>query len=589
MSEETFLKNLNNFLVPTFISEISLNRKMFFRQTYPQLFTFLFTYCWFFTNRVCGKVYFYVKLYSMLKISIFICLSAFSLIFSQDNFSQTEAKIIEAKIYSQGGFLKQSFSAEILPGKNFIVVKNFGRNGNVDISSFKPNKKVTLIRFEYYHNNASFYNGKFDKTKDRVSLHDSIELYKAKSIILSQELALIKNSQDIIEKNQVLENPSSEEILKLIDFNQVALKKYYAQEKEIQGKIAENQSVLSRLEKARYSSENEYNTENQNAIVLQVSSDRKQNVTFDVHQSIQSASWRPYYVIKSEGINSPLKISYKAKIQQNTGLEFKNIPIKLINGNFNTEDKPYELDRWFLQTQTDYYVSNQAFQRQRSESSSQAYSVAEVSVTGNRISQRTMKTEISLRKDAVLPSDVELTEDLNDFEVATAYKYFSTPKIENKTFLLASIKDYSKYNFLPGNADIYMDDMQIGTVHLDTNQLTSEMMVSLGNDTNVLTKRELINKETKNLGEKEKKESYTYEITIKNNKDSNINMELKDQIPLSTTENVNITLFNPDNAKYDQSSGFLVWNFNIKPNETKKITFGFNVTLPKDLKTVEIR
>lgn len=525
----------------------------------------------------------------MLKISIFLCLSAFSLFFSQDNFSQTEAKIIEAKIYSQGGFLKQSFSAEILPGKNFIVVKNFGRNGNVDISSFKPNKKITLIRFEYYHNNASFYNGKFDKTKDRVSLHDSIELYKAKNIILSQELALIKNSQDIIEKNQVLENPSSEEILKLIDFNQVTLKKYYAQEKEIQGKIAENQSVLSRLEKARYSSENEYNTENQNTIVLQVSSDRKQNVTFDVNQSIQSASWRPYYIIKSDGINSPLKISYKAKIQQNTGLEFKNIPIKLINGNFNTEDKPYELDRWFLQTQTDYYVSNQAFQRQRSESSSQAYSVAEVSVTGNRISQRAMKTEISLRKDAVLPSDVELTEDLNDFEVATAYKYFSTPKIENKTFLLASIKDYSKYNFLPGNADIYMDDMQIGTVHLDTNQLTSEMMVSLGNDTNVLTKRELINKGTKSLGEKEKIESYTYEITIKNNKDSNINMELKDQIPLSTAENVKITLFNPDNAKYDQSSGFLVWNFNIKPNETKKITFGFNVTLPKDLKTVEIR
>lgn len=58
MSEETFLKNLNNFLEPSFNSEISLNRKMFFRQTYPQLFTFLFTYCWFFTNRVCEKCIF---------------------------------------------------------------------------------------------------------------------------------------------------------------------------------------------------------------------------------------------------------------------------------------------------------------------------------------------------------------------------------------------------------------------------------------------------------------------------------------------------------------------------------------------------
>lgn len=105
-----------------------------------------------------------------------------------------------------------------------------------------------------------------------------------------------------------------------------------------------------------------------------------------------------------------------------------------------------------------------------------------------------MKTEISLSKDVIIPSDVEITEDLSEFEVNTTYAYFSTPKLENKTFLLASIKDYSKYNFLPGNADIFMEDLQIGTVNIDTNQLTSEMMISLGSDPNILTKRELIKK-----------------------------------------------------------------------------------------------
>lgn len=65
---------------------------------------------------------------------------------------------------------------------------------------------------------------------------------------------------------------------------------------------------------------------------------------------------------KVNGIKSPLKISYKAKIQQNTGLELKNIPIKLFNGSFSLEDKPYELDRWFLRTERNHYVSNQAFQ-----------------------------------------------------------------------------------------------------------------------------------------------------------------------------------------------------------------------------------
>ncbi|WP_435522803.1 hypothetical protein [Chryseobacterium indoltheticum] len=73
-----------------------------------------------------------------------------------------------------------------------------------------------------------------------------------------------------------------------------------------------------------------------------------------------------YYVIKSNGIKISIEDFYKAKIQQNTGLELKNIPIKLINGNFSGEDKPYELDRWFLRTERDYYVSNQAFQRPKS-------------------------------------------------------------------------------------------------------------------------------------------------------------------------------------------------------------------------------
>jgi len=344
------------------------------------------------------------------------------------------------------------------------------------------------------------------------------------------------------------------------------------------------------LENKKYASSKDDEISNNNIIVLQITSDKRQTVNFEVNQQIQNANWRPYYVIKSNGIKSPLKISYKAKIQQNTGLEFKNIPVKLINGSFSSEDKPYELDRWFLRTEQDYYVSNQAFQRPKS--NAKTSNVAEYAVLGDsrsRISQRTMKTEISLDKNVVLPSDVEVTEDLNDFEVTTNYKYFTTPKLESKTFLLASIKDYSQYNFLPGNADIFMEDVQIGTANIDTNQLTSEMLISLGSDPNILTKRELVKRETKGLGEKEKFENYLYEITIKNNKDTSVKLEVKDQIPLSVAENIKIEAVNPDNADYDKSSGFLIWNFEIKPNETKKIKFGFNVTLPKDLITADIR
>ena len=525
-----------------------------------------------------------------MKINLLVLIFVVGNCFGQENYTTTSSKIKEAKIYSNGGMLKQSFSAEVVPGKNFIIVNEFGRNRGIEISSFKPDKKITLIRYEPYSNNPTLFADKLGKNKKTELLNDSIEIYRKTNKDFDQELLLTRNSIGIIQKNQALENPSSTEIIKMIEFNKATLKNLYLEEQTLQAKIAENQAKISSLENKRYSSTRNDETKNNNIIVLLVTSDKKQTVNFEVNQYIQEANWRPYYIIKSNGVNSPLKISYKAKIQQNTGLEFKNIPIKLINGSFSAEDKPYELDRWFLRTERDQYVSNQAFQRPKGEYSPREKNIQEVVVMGSsKISQKTMKTEISLDKDVTLPSDVEITEDLNDFEVTTTYKYFSTPKLENKTFLLASIKDYSKYNFLPGNADILMDDLLIGTVNIDTNQLTSEMLISLGSDSNILSKRELVKKETKDLGEKEKLESYSYEITIKNNKDTAIVLEMKDQIPVSTAENIKIEAINPDKANYDKSSGFMIWNFEIKPNETKKIKFGFNVTLPKDLITVDIK
>jgi len=523
----------------------------------------------------------------MVKINVLFIFLAVFRCFGQENYTVTTSKIKEAKIYFSGGIVKQSFSADVLPGKNYIMIKEFGRNSGLDISSFKPDKKINLIRYESYNDNAYLYSDKLGKNTDTDAVNDSIEFYRKANKKIDQELSLTRNSIGIVQKNQTLGSPTSADILKMIEFNQKTLKELYTEESSLAAKLSINQSKISNLENRRNLSNR--NSGLSNILVLQVTSDKKQHVNFEVNQNIQGASWRPYYVIKSSGIQSPLKISYKAKIQQNTGLELKNIPIKLINGSFSSEDKPYELDRWFLRTERDYYVSNQAFQREKSNNKSTAL-MMEVAVTGNsRISQKTMKTEISLNKDTVIPTDVEVTEDINEFEVTTGYKYFATPKLENKTFLLAYIKDYAKYNFLPGNADIFMDDMLIGTVNIDTDQLTNEMLVSLGSDPSILTKRELINKQTKYIGEKEKFESYAYEITVKNNKNTSVNLELKDQIPLSTAENIKIELINTDNATYDKESGSLIWNFSIKPNETKKIKFGFNVTLPKDLITVDIK
>lgn len=85
----------------------------------------------------------------------------------------------------------------------------------------------------------------------------------------------------------------------MIDFNQATLKNLYKEETDFQLKIAKNQSRISVLENKRYASSKDDEISNNNIIVLQITSDKKQKVNFEVDQQIQNANWRPYYVIRS--------------------------------------------------------------------------------------------------------------------------------------------------------------------------------------------------------------------------------------------------------------------------------------------------
>ncbi|MFY1048143.1 hypothetical protein [Chryseobacterium sp. GP-SGM7] len=64
---------------------------------------------------------------------------------------------------------------------------------------------------------------------------------------------------------------------------------------------------------------------------------------------------------------------------------------------------------------------------------------------------------------------------------------------------------------------------------------------------------------------------------------------MKDQIPVFTAEIIKIEAINPDNVKYDKIKVLSLGIFEIKPSETKKIKFGINVTLHKDLITLDIK
>ncbi len=172
---------------------------------------------------------------------------------------------------------------------------------------------------------------------------------------------------------------------------------------------------------------------------------------------------------------------------------------------------------------------------------------------------------------------------LKEIKIPATFKYYAAPRVEKEAFLLAEIVDYSKYNLLKGEANIIFEGMYVGKTTINPSQTSDTLNLSMGRDKKITIKREKVADKsgTKFLSSK-KEQTFTYDITVRNNKKEAAIILLKDQYPLSPDKEIEIELLQSDSAKINTETGILTWDLDLKPNETKKIRISYRVKYPKD-------
>jgi len=172
--------------------------------------------------------------------------------------------------------------------------------------------------------------------------------------------------------------------------------------------------------------------------------------------------------------------------------------------------------------------------------------------------------------------------DIENYSLPALYQYFCTPKIEKSAYLLASIVDWEKYNLIEGEANIYFEDTYTGKSLLDVRYMTDTLTISLGIDKGVIVNRESQKQFTTKqfLGTK-KEETRSWMITVKNNKQQEVNLTVYDQIPVSTLEEIEVNALNLSAGKMDAETGKVKWEFQLKSAEKKELNLKYSVKYPK--------
>ncbi len=170
-----------------------------------------------------------------------------------------------------------------------------------------------------------------------------------------------------------------------------------------------------------------------------------------------------------------------------------------------------------------------------------------------------------------------------NYKVPADFKYVSIPKAEPSVYLTAGIWDWEKFNLLEGEANLFFENTFVGKTILDLRNAADTLQLSLGRDQNIVISRKKITdySSTKFIGSK-KEETRDWMISIKNNKREKVRIEVFDQIPVSTLDEISVELQEKSKGSIDQDTGYVKWDLDIEPGQTEEVRLKYAIKYPRN-------
>ncbi|QYJ69188.1 DUF4139 domain-containing protein [Flavobacterium litorale] len=524
----------------------------------------------------------------------FVCLLFSSIIYAQKPVF-TLAKVEAATVYFNAAEITQSATAKIPKGTSEIVIKNVADYVNESTVRIGAPKSLTVLSVQFTRDYISEYEPD-DSSPALKRVRDSIKIIEKE--IQQSNIAKYAEQKtlEMLDKNQQVAGQQSGlnvgELTKMVDYYRKKRKEIALAENALAVKIQELNQKLTNLKSRLQVNVNKEEKTSRGKLVLQVMSDVAGNVPLDINYLTTGASWAPFYDLRADDISKPIDMLYKAQVVQQTGIDWKKVKLTLSSGMPNQNNQVPLLQAWFLRFgvmqlyNNSNVVMNTLNVRIEEEAETVSADRAKLSSVSNYTTINENQLNVSFDIDVpydILSNGKKHSVTLKEIKLPATYKHYAVPKLDKEAFLLAEFNDYSQYNLLRGEANIIFEGMYIGKTVIDPNQTSDTLRLSMGRDRKISIKREKVtDKSGSRFLSSYKEQTFTYDITVRNNKKETVKLMLKDQYPISTDKEIEIELLKDDGATVNTETGVLTWEFKLKPGTTKKVRISYKVRSPKD-------
>lgn len=523
-----------------------------------------------------------------------------------------KSKIENVTVFTQGAQIYRSSLVNINSGITTLVFE--GLESTIDARSIQASGFGNFVIMDVQHSIKYPEPKEIDVTKNPKNLKQ-IKLLQDSIVMIDFDLEEIASKQAAlnIEKttllnNRIIKGETKKDTLNLVKdalaflrekLNNInsELLKLKKEEYRVNVKKKRMQSDLLALQTYNNNTGDVVLDATNYRVIITVSADVATNGTMNINYMLQNAGWTPSYDLRAKGTGGNMQLTYKAQVYQNTGIDWNEVKLTLSTASPNQSNVKPVLNTWWLNYYNPYAYD---YKRKRSEGqkddlskvASGSYAPASLDAEVNAMTaadftvaeENITTVEYDIKLAYSIPCDGKTHfVAVQTKEIPANYIHFAAPKMDKDAFLVAKITNWDELNLAAGSANIYFDGTFVGESYIDPTNLSDTLDLTLGRDKNMVVTRVKQKDKTKEklIGE-DKVKTVTYEITIRNTKSSVSIFNLQDQIPVSQTKEIVVTLAEASGGELDEASGIVNWKFNLKPKETKKVTISYTVKFPKD-------
>lgn len=498
------------------------------------------------------------------------------------------APATDVTVFLNGAQVTRQLSVALSAGKQVLTFEGLSPYLQENSLQVSASGQVTILGVKRTYDYAQLTQNNQAIAELETAIRQTeqqITAYKTEQEVTQAELQFLDANKVLSGKNEAVSLPVLKQTL---DYYRERLQAGKQRLNELALLIQQANQQLSEL-KTQLNQKRGADVKETSNVVVEVSCSQAAQSTFTLRYYVGHASWSALYDLRATRPSQPMTLNYKARVYQNTREDWKQVRLTL-SSNVPTQNNT-------LPTLSPYKLSEPVVRRARYDYAEEAADVemAMMSVpmmkqsapraneVATEVDDNLTAFDIRIQPPYTVPSSNEYTTvEVGVFDLPTVYQYRVIPKKDNEAFLTAKATDWSRHHLIAGQANIYFENTYIGQTRINPQTTSDTLTVSLGRDRSIVVTREEqtdYNKRRQLSSKTEVTKAFT--LTVKNQKNTDIDLVLVDQVPVSTHSSIEVNA-ETDGGILQPATGEVTWKLNIPAKGETKKQLSYKVRYPKD-------